>query len=37
MAVQMPALKKIGEQVGVNIEEGMADITEKKTGKTDDD
>ncbi len=37
MAVQMPALKKIGEQVGVNLEEGMADITESKSAKRKDD
>lgn len=39
MAVQMPALKKIGKQVGVNIEDGLADITESKKGnsKSSDD
>lgn len=37
MAVQLPALKKIGEQVGVNLEEGMAEITETKSGRKKED
>lgn len=29
MAVQLPALKKIGEDIGVNFDEGLADVTQK--------
>jgi len=36
MAVQMPAMKKIGKQVGINLEEGMADLTENRSKKGDD-
>lgn len=37
MAVQMPALKKIGEQVGINLEEGIANIMEEKTTRKKED
>lgn len=30
MAVQLPAMKKIGEQVGVNLEEGISGVTKDK-------
>jgi len=35
MAVQIPALKKIGEQIGVNLEDGMAGNTDGKPTKSD--
>jgi len=28
-AIQLPALKKIGEQIGINFDEGLADVTRK--------
>lgn len=31
MAVQLPALKKIGEELGINIEEGMSGISKPKS------
>ncbi len=34
MAVQLPALKKIGDAVGVNLEETIEAVTEKKAKKT---
>ena len=30
MAVQLPALKRIGEELGLNVEEGLAGLTEPK-------
>ena len=31
MAVQLPALKKIGEEIGINFDDGLADVTKKAT------
>ena len=31
MAVQLPALKKIGEEIGISFDEGLADVTKKAT------
>ncbi len=33
MAVQLPALKKIGEELGLNVEEGMSGLADKATKK----
>jgi len=35
MAVQLPALKKIGEEIGINFDEGLADVTKKVTEDED--
>jgi uncharacterized membrane protein YqiK len=35
MAVQLPALKKIGEEIGINFDEGLADLTKKVTKDQD--
>lgn len=36
MAVQLPALKKIGEEIGINFDDGLADVTRKVTGDEGD-
>jgi len=36
MAVQLPALKKIGEEIGINFDEGLAVVTKKATEENGD-
>jgi hypothetical protein len=34
MAVQLPALKKLGEELGVSMDSGLSEVLGKTTGKT---
>lgn len=37
MALQLPAVKKLGEEVGINIGQGLKDLTELDTGSAESD